>query len=1250
MVLELKCDKVCQGRAGGKSALQRLIGHEMDDATLESPTPATAEAQLVDGKYGLADLVDLKKLEVIFQQFSSTFGVAVGLVRHHDSQLLISSGWTRICQDFNRKCASAEFACRESNYELTRQLAQLKQVAISPCRNGLIDGATPIVIKGQHLADLYIGQVLFEEPDEDYFRGLAAEYGFDAVSYLAALREVRIMSEDQLRSALEFMREMAVMLAEVGLARIQTVETTARYHDLTERTSEPIVVVRNQVFIYANPAFCRLLGYQKPEEVIGLTLQDLVHPDYLDLVGNYYNRRLAGDEQIPKSYEIKALGRQQRELWLEITAEAVDYGGIPAVQASLHDVTERKLAAQKLEETCQELAASQAELAASERHYRSLIDNAADGIVILSGTGEVKYASPSYERLAGFSPKEVHGRDAFDFAHPSELEALRLQFADLLQNPGSSRHAEFRHKHKDGSWRCFEAAGQNLLDDPEINGIVVNFRDITLRKQAEHQLAQTQLALSSLLGSLPDVVVYETGGGRELISDNVIDLLGYPPEQFTEDRAFFPSIIHADDQELLGRHIAAWHKTGDLGVLTMEFRCRRADGSYIWLEDRMVRIKPPDAQPYMAGVLLDITERKLAEEALRNSEQQYRTTIDSFRDPIHVVDDNLNVLLHNAALAEWHKELGLNPHIEGHDLRDIYSFLGDAVWDEYRRVFETGKMLLSEDEITVGEIRLITETRKIPVIEHGRVVRVITALRDITERRRSENAILESERKYRNLVNNMNEGIAVTDSQEQFTFANPAAERIFGVEPDGLIGRNFRDFAADSSFDTITEEMKRRRAGEIGLYEAAIIRADGKHSSVRISASPLFSDQGEYTGSFGLIEDVTERKKLTDQLIREQKEESMLTLAGGIAHDFNNILMGILGSATLLKDGYPAGGEGAELSATIITSAQRMVELTNKLLAYARGGRHQPQPMDVREAVNDTLTMLRGSIPERTTITLDLSDELWAVEADPAQLHQVLLNLIINASEAMPYGGEMAIRAFNEQRNSNWTCPMHTMHQAGNYVVIEVSDSGVGIAPEMLTRIFEPFFSTKFQGRGLGLAAAHGIVVAHGGCLHAHSRLGQGTAFHMYLPATDRPIDRSPADETIAAACDETILFVDDEEVVRLTACRMLRRQGFEVLVAADGQEALEILQAHGDEIDLVIFDMNMPQISGAELFYRLREIDSKVKTIATSGYSESVALDTVDARELDAFVQKPFSFKGLIRIVRDVLDGKAASRKLPSE
>jgi len=1222
----------------------------MQQGALKGPSADTGLPDLVDGKYGFADLVELDKLRAIFQQYSNTTGLAVGLVSHHDSKLLLSTGWTRLCADFNRQCPAAEAACKDSNHELTRQLTELKQIAIHPCRNGLIDGATPVIIKGAHLADLYVGQVLFEAPAEEWFRQLALQYEFDVEDYLAALREVRILSEGQLRSALDFMREMAVLLAEVGLARLQTIETTARYSDLTEQTQEPIIVIRDRILVYTNPAFCRLIGCTSPDEVIGLALKDVVHPDQLELISNNYERRLAGDPNVPDIYEVRGLNRQRRELWVEVKAKAIIYDGAPAVQASLHDVTERKLAARKLQEAYKELAASQAELANSERHYRSLIDNAADGITILSATGEIKYAAPSYERLAGYAAEEVQGRSLFDLIHPSEQEELRRQFADLLEKPGISRRSEFRHSHRDGSWRCFEAVGQNLLDDPGINGIVVNFRDVTLRKHAERELVQTQLQLSSILGSLPDVVFYETGGGRELISNNVIELLGYSPQNFMQDRSFFPSIIHPDDQDILKHQIAAWHKTGDKGVLTMEFRCRRADGSYIWLEDRMVRIVPKDAPPYMAGVLLDITERKSAEEAIRNSEQQYRSTIDSFHDPIHVVDPALNVVLQNVALTKWHKELGLNPHIEGRCVKEAYPFIPDEVWQQYDQVFQTGRMLITEEETAVNGRRYITDTRKIPVIEQGQVVRIVTVLRDITERRRVEDAIAQSEQKYRTLVNNMSEGIAVTDQQENFTFGNPAAECIFGVDSGGLVGRNFREFADATSFSTIIAETKKRRAGDIGSYEVTIVRQDGKQRMLRIAASPLLNDKSEYAGSFGLIEDITEQKRLTEQLIRKQKEESMLTLAGGVAHDFNNILMGILGSATLLKDAYAGIGESAELCSTIIKSAQRMVDLTNKLLAYARGGRHQPRPVDIAESVNDSLIMLRGSLPDNISVNSNLITGLWPVEADPGQLHQVLMNLIINAAEAMPDGGTISIDAFNEHREAGWTCPLHYQHPPGRYVHIEVSDFGGGIAPDALTKIFEPFFSTKFQGRGLGLAAAQGIVRSHGGCLHADSRPEQGATFHVFLPATDKPVDKSPADESTAPVCDETILYVDDEEVVRLTACRMLRRQGFEVIVAADGAEGLNAFRESAGKIDLVIFDINMPLLGGADFHEQLRAIDPAIKTIAASGYSESVALDSMDTSELSAFVQKPFTFSDLIRIVRDVLDDKPISRKSAPE
>ncbi|MBN2080916.1 PAS domain S-box protein [bacterium] len=1160
----------------------------------------------------------------------------------------------------------------------------------------------------------------------------------------------------------------------------------------------------NSVLVGCNENFARVTGLDNPAEIVGKTDFDL--PWTEDEARKY---RMDDQHVMVTGRPLLRIQERQTQLngstaWVETNKIPLrDAGGtIVGVLVTYEDITERKLAEEQLQATNTELAAtnaqmlatveqlhatndalqaaneelnranaelahSRAELKQSEEQFRALIEHAPDGILILAPSGEIRFASPAILRILGYPPADLIGQSALDFLHPDDVEPSQAVFKILLADARVTQPLECRISGVDGDWRHLAATCHNQIDNPHINGIVINYRDVTESRAAECRLQEAQLRMAALLDSMPDVVFFETGGGREWVSDNVINLLGYSAEQFNADRTFFTSLIHPDERVALGEQINGWHKTGDKGVLIMEFRCRRADGSYVWLEDRMVRISGTGERPYMAGVLVDITERKKAEGAIRSSEQQYRATIDALSDTVHVVDEDLNIQLHNQALSELNRRFDLIPHVEGRNLKDIYKFLDAQVFDEYSQVFAHGRPLTSEERTTVDGQVVVTETRKVPIIKQGRVDRVVTVLRDITTRRQAEDAlrrsetkyrllydnaqigmfktrvsdglVLEcndrfaqilgfagkevvinnyaavnhyvdqaqrremirqlklhgavtnfeaqlrleddvliwvmfsatlsedgtllegvlsditdvkhaeralraSEEKYRSLVDNMSEGIVIVDTEERFTFANPAAEKLFGVRAGELLNYSLRDFIDAVGFRSVAEESRRRQYGESGSYEISITRPDGTKRDVRIVANPLADEAGEFAGSFGLIEDITERNRLVGQLIREQKEESMLTLAGGIAHDFNNILMGVLGSATLLKDISRGDSDTDELCGTIITASQRMVELTNKLLAYARGGRQQTQLVDLNEAIDDLLVMLKASLPAGITVELNLAEHLWPVEADPGQMHQVLLNLVINAVEAMPGGGKLILTTTNRRREKPWTCPMHKVHTAGDYIFLAIQDTGCGIEPGMLPRIFEPFFSTKFQGRGLGLAATNGIVASHKGCLHAHSAVGEGTTFHVHLPAqADQEIKKEPAPAPAAVArADETILFIDDEEIVRTTARRMLAHRGYTVILAANGIEGLELYQQHVDEIDLVIFDMSMPQMSGADFYRHLRDYSPDVKAIAVSGYSQAVALADLDAGGIGAFVQKPFAFEELLKKVRAVLDDEA--------
>jgi CheY-like chemotaxis protein len=373
----------------------------------------------------------------------------------------------------------------------------------------------------------------------------------------------------------------------------------------------------------------------------------------------------------------------------------------------------------------------------------------------------------------------------------------------------------------------------------------------------------------------------------------------------------------------------------------------------------------------------------------------------------------------------------------------------------------------------------------------------------------------------------------------------------------------------------------------------------------------------------------------------------MTQLAGGIAHDFNNILMGVLGSASMLRETIADTTSNAEVCDAIITSAKRMSDLTGKLLAYARGGLSQPQPFFVNDAVRDSLAMLRGSIPAHVNVELDLEPEQWPIEADAGQINQVFLNLCVNACEAMgEAGGLLLIRSRNVSFEHAWTCVAHGEHPAGNYVMAEVQDTGSGISPETLVRIFEPFFSTKFQGRGLGLAATMGIVRDHGGCISADSKVGEGTTFHVLFPRGHRlPKAEAPV-ATSHHGGGETVLVVDDEQVVLTTAKRMLERQGYHVLTAESGRDALLVLAREGPLVNLMLIDMHMPNMSGAEVLGRMPAGTQHISVLASSGYGADYALEGVDEGVVHGFLQKPYTKDELVNSVRKALDKHLATEK----
>jgi PAS domain S-box-containing protein len=518
---------------------------------------------------------------------------------------------------------------------------------------------------------------------------------------------------------------------------------------------------------------------------------------------------------------------------------------------------------------------------------------------------------------------------------------------------------------------------------------------------------------------------------------------------------------------------------------------------------------------------------------------------------------------------------------------------------------------------------------------------------EISERRQAEEALSTSEEKYRSLVENLGEGITSTDEEDRFTFANPAAEEIFGVPTGSLTGRNVLDFVEQDGKEIIKQQNYRRRSGRRDTYELTIVRPDGKKRQIRVSVSPRFGSQGHYEGSFAIITDISGYRELELQLRESQKMEAIGTLAGGVAHDFNNLLTAIIGHLELAMSTVEAGSPLKTDLEEISKASERATNLTRQLLAFGRRQTMELKILNLNSVIANMEKMLQRIIGEDIELVTLPHSDLWKVKVDPGQVEQVIVNLVVNARDAMPNGGRLSIETGNIRLDDLY-CEAHANVAPGDYVMLAVSDTGCGISKDVINRIFDPFFTTKEVGKGtgLGLSTVYGIVKQSNGHINVYSESNQGSTFKVYLPrveGSELAFSRNAQlNATEMPRGNETILLVEDEDVVRELTVRMLERQGYHVLKASCGDEAYQICLHLGKPVDLVITDVIMPNMGGAELSHRLRELWHDVKVLYMSGYTaNSIAHHGVLDSD-KAYLQKPFRVATLAQKVREVLDGTA--------
>jgi PAS domain S-box-containing protein len=493
--------------------------------------------------------------------------------------------------------------------------------------------------------------------------------------------------------------------------------------------------------------------------------------------------------------------------------------------------------------------------------------------------------------------------------------------------------------------------------------------------------------------------------------------------------------------------------------------------------------------------------------------------------------------------------------------------------------------------------------------------------------------LLVSKRHFEAILGNMSEGILELTLEPRIVYANPTALSLIGMPEEMLLGLNFVKLFSGMDRKRVEVLMGIRDQTLKRISEDAPVRLNKKEVSLNLLT---VTDEGNES-LIVIMSDVSERKRMQAQLQEAQKMEAIGTLAGGIAHDFNNILMGIQGNTSLMLLNIDSSHPHYERLNTVEKLVQSGSQLTRQILGYAREGKYQVKAVNLNQIVRDTSDTF-GRAKKDITIQRFLAEDLYTIDADQGQIEQALLSLYVNAWQAMSDGGELTLETRNTTDRQMHDKMYHP--KPGDYVLLRISDSGVGMDNKTLERIFDPFFTTKGmrRGAGLGLASVYGIVKGHGGYIDVESEEGSGTTFSIYLPASRKPLTEKKAMSESMSTGNETILFVDDEAMILSVGQELLETLGYRVLLARSGKEAVEVYREKQETIDMVILDMIMPELSGAETYDRLKKIDPEIKVLLSSGYSVNSQAEEILARGCDGFIQKPFNLNQLASKIKEIL------------
>ena len=767
----------------------------------------------------------------------------------------------------------------------------------------------------------------------------------------------------------------------------------------------------------------------------------------------------------------------------------------------------------------------------------------------------------------------------------------------------------------------------------------------------EHQRAgeavrESEQRLRRLLATahvIPWEADYETGA-YTYIGAQAEQILDYPVSDWFTGH-FWVDHLHPDDRDWVVRFCSEQHPQAT--DYECEYRMLAADGRTVWLHDTVSLAQGADGRRMLHGFMVDITKLKGAEESLRASEARYRT----------LFERNLAGVFRNT----WDgRILECNPafaRIFGYD--SVADMLAHRTWDCYfdaadREAFlerieqNHGALTNYEHRQRRKDDSPVWVLENVTLSKDGDQKILEGTIIDLTARKVVEDALRTSEAKYRVLIENLEQSVFLKDGDFRYIAANKQFCQGVALTEAELVGKTDFDLfpkhlAEKYRTDDLTVLLEDRR---LEVEEQTYV--DGKQRTVRVIKTPVKDAQGRVTGVLGIFWDVTEQRVLEAQLRQAQKMDAVGQLAGGVAHDFNNLLTAILGNLSLVLTGMSTNDPHRELVSSAEKAALRSADLVRKLLGFSRRTMLRLEPLDVNTAVRETLAILRPALDPRITFDIQAPAEAWLVQADASQINQVLMNLCLNARDAMSEGGALRLLTDNVVVDEVYV-RKRLQARPGEFVRIRVQDTGHGMTPDVQARIFEPFFTTKGPGKGLGLGLAmvFGIVEQHRGWLECRSEVNAGTTFDIYLPRYTLPSASKTTPPVPRGPCwgNETILLVEDEAILRHLGAAILQRYGYQVLLAEDGVQALEVYTEHKGNIDLVFLDLTMPRLAGKDTFVQLAKMDPDVRVLFTSGYSAESPVVGEPGQVL-GFLGKPYRPEDLALTIRSALDQAKQGKK----